>query len=473
MVPTTLAACAVLYQIRGTGLHGQRHTFEKPWFTSWESAAACWVSILIFWGLQSMECWSRKRNEAGSPTEPLLTSGDRDPHRFEEVSFLARCIVPQAACGLSSRNTATSFAAFPLRCICSSSHFLFHGMQTKQPEAPESNPVQQPEKSVATWKEVWALIVPGLFSVASIIVQGMGLRYISASLSLMLSGSCIIFTAVLSVLLLKCHLNYLHFSGELDHPLCLISAQTLNSRSCKCARYPRSQPARSLTSFLVAMQLKLSALLRTVRQTTGITFLKRPPLSTAAHVASCDRVMKPTASKSDAVYIIPPPKEAFKLDGLNRGKPSGNCKGRISVGRHCAELGWYSHCIGCKSGLARYSFSSPPPQQFSMAALFAGCFIRRFGKVRGDSRNCDGHYTDASVNADLGNAACGRRVCSSRQQHAPTAGSILRGLEKSCMHLKLAKLCLVLPSACLQSFQCFSACTLAMSRCLFKAFNGS
>ena len=88
--------------------------------------------------------------------------------------------------------------------------------QTKQhPENAGTAAADEPPEYVASWKEVWALIVPGLFSVASIIVQGMGLRYISASLSLMLSGSCIIFTAILSVLLLKCRLNQLHLAGKL------------------------------------------------------------------------------------------------------------------------------------------------------------------------------------------------------------------------------------------------------------------
>ena len=50
-------------------------------------------------------------------------------------------------------------------------------------------------------REVLALVIPGAFSVSSILLQGMGLRYISASLSMMLSGSCIIFTAILSIVL--------------------------------------------------------------------------------------------------------------------------------------------------------------------------------------------------------------------------------------------------------------------------------
>lgn len=45
-------------------------------------------------------------------------------------------------------------------------------------------------------------------------VQGYGLQYISASLSMMLSGSCIIFTAIASVWLLKRRLNFLHYSGQ-------------------------------------------------------------------------------------------------------------------------------------------------------------------------------------------------------------------------------------------------------------------
>ena len=62
---------------------------------------------------------------------------------------------------------------------------------------------------------ILALIVPGALSVSSIVLQGMGLQYISASLSMMLSGSCVIFTAILSILLLKRRLNVFHILGEL------------------------------------------------------------------------------------------------------------------------------------------------------------------------------------------------------------------------------------------------------------------
>ena len=43
--------------------------------------------------------------------------------------------------------------------------------------------------------------------------QGAGLRYINASVSQMLSGSCILFTAGLSVVVLRAKLNKLHYIG--------------------------------------------------------------------------------------------------------------------------------------------------------------------------------------------------------------------------------------------------------------------
>lgn len=65
------------------------------------------------------------------------------------------------------------------------------------------------------WSRIFSLIIPGALSVMSILLQGMGLQYISASLSMMLSGSCVIFTAILSILLLKRRLNIFHISGLL------------------------------------------------------------------------------------------------------------------------------------------------------------------------------------------------------------------------------------------------------------------
>ena len=82
-------AVAVLFQLEGTGLHGTVHTFEKPWFTTWESAAACWVSILMFWLANT---WQRARAPSSLPAEqePLLASaqstGGEGPNPFAGVS---------------------------------------------------------------------------------------------------------------------------------------------------------------------------------------------------------------------------------------------------------------------------------------------------------------------------------------------------------------------------------------------------
>lgn len=48
--------------------------------------------------------------------------------------------------------------------------------------------------------------------------QGAGLRFISASVSQMLSGSCILFTAALSVIVLRAKLNKLHYAGDPGRP---------------------------------------------------------------------------------------------------------------------------------------------------------------------------------------------------------------------------------------------------------------
>ena len=64
-----------------------------------------------------------------------------------------------------------------------------------------------------TLTDLGRLLLPAITSVASMILQGLGLRYISASTSFVLSGSAILFTAALSVILLRSRLNALHCSG--------------------------------------------------------------------------------------------------------------------------------------------------------------------------------------------------------------------------------------------------------------------
>lgn len=84
---------AVLFQLRGSGLHGTHHTFEKPWFTTWESALACWISIIIFWALHGFP-HARRPPASRSEAEPLLGAAEQEEavqqsHPFAEASFQA------------------------------------------------------------------------------------------------------------------------------------------------------------------------------------------------------------------------------------------------------------------------------------------------------------------------------------------------------------------------------------------------
>ena len=73
---------AVLFQLNGNGLHGTIHTFEKPWFTTFESALACWVTLLLFaLAILAKRCWGKAHrrgraavstSEANGSAEPLL-----------------------------------------------------------------------------------------------------------------------------------------------------------------------------------------------------------------------------------------------------------------------------------------------------------------------------------------------------------------------------------------------------------------
>ena len=106
-------------------------------------------------------------------------------------------------------------------------------LQTKT--IPEDDRVY--ESRTAQLKQVFALSVPGLLNVLSICIQGVGLQYITATVSLMLSGSCIVFTAALSVVLLRCRLNLYHFSGQFPTsphcPRCLSNSYVRMSVSSK------------------------------------------------------------------------------------------------------------------------------------------------------------------------------------------------------------------------------------------------
>ncbi len=80
----------MLYQLDGYGLDGTVHTFKKPWFTTFESALACWVTLLLF-ALANFatRCWgrARRRREArvrqsdangSAAAEPLLPGSEEE-----------------------------------------------------------------------------------------------------------------------------------------------------------------------------------------------------------------------------------------------------------------------------------------------------------------------------------------------------------------------------------------------------------
>ena len=66
-------------------------------------------------------------------------------------------------------------------------------------------------------------------------------RYISASLSQLLGGSAILFTAALSVAVLRCHLNWLHWAGGHAHAFVWHDVShswvTIGSAETQCWRF--------------------------------------------------------------------------------------------------------------------------------------------------------------------------------------------------------------------------------------------
>eukprot|EP00884_Botryococcus_braunii_P001948 jgi/Botrbrau1/11754/Bobra.0195s0079.1 len=78
---------------------------------------------------------------------------------------------------------------------------------------------------IPAWSRAWPLFWPALLHGLSVIIQGEGLRYVTASVSQMIAGSCIIFTALLAVLVIKCRLNWLHLAGI---TLCMLGTMVVS-----------------------------------------------------------------------------------------------------------------------------------------------------------------------------------------------------------------------------------------------------
>eukprot|EP00884_Botryococcus_braunii_P001950 jgi/Botrbrau1/11756/Bobra.0195s0081.1 len=167
---STALTWKVLYQLNGEEAEGSVHAFEKPWFTTLESVLACWISLLLY----NLACIAQKyrRQSHGrihpDIQQPLLQNGSGG-----------------------------------------------EGVGPPSPSKPADvhlDPLEEPSTSIC-WPDLKALLLPALCNVLSILLQGEGLRFITASVSQMVAGSCILFTALLALILLRCRLNWLHLTG--------------------------------------------------------------------------------------------------------------------------------------------------------------------------------------------------------------------------------------------------------------------
>lgn len=94
----------MLFQLDGYGLNGTVHTFEKPWFTTFESALACWVTLALYaLANLALRCWGRARQRLAARVrrsiangsaayQPLL--GDEDAERGGKPVSACRIVQP-------------------------------------------------------------------------------------------------------------------------------------------------------------------------------------------------------------------------------------------------------------------------------------------------------------------------------------------------------------------------------------------
>ena len=93
---------AVLFQLEGPGLHGDEHTFEKPWFTTWESALSCWVSLIIFWIIKlAAKLKSRGRNATADQEQPLLSPSQESSEVGSELILCVQSFLKILPIGLN------------------------------------------------------------------------------------------------------------------------------------------------------------------------------------------------------------------------------------------------------------------------------------------------------------------------------------------------------------------------------------
>ena len=113
---------AVLFQLQGPGLHGEVHNFEKPWFTTWESALSCWVSLVVFWIIQAASRMDRKSPTASSEAQPLL---EHDPKVRPLYNLCTLTLLSSWVCEVAAMLNyfGTHANAAVLTTICHALHF--------------------------------------------------------------------------------------------------------------------------------------------------------------------------------------------------------------------------------------------------------------------------------------------------------------------------------------------------------------
>eukprot|EP00193_Tetraselmis_chui_P018154 CAMPEP_0177782328 /NCGR_PEP_ID=MMETSP0491_2-20121128/18392_1 /TAXON_ID=63592 /ORGANISM="Tetraselmis chuii, Strain PLY429" /LENGTH=668 /DNA_ID=CAMNT_0019302587 /DNA_START=82 /DNA_END=2089 /DNA_ORIENTATION=+ len=167
----------VVYQLSAEGAGGKVHSFEKPWFTTFLSTTTCSFCIILL------------RLGFGASYGRTTVSAQAPP------TSASQCPTPSRTLSSTSYQTASRRDALT---------------------APRHDAPCFLEKGAyghVTLRKVLQLIAPGVTGHMALVLQGIGLQYTSASINQMVSGSCIVFTAVLSVLILKRRLTRLHAIG--------------------------------------------------------------------------------------------------------------------------------------------------------------------------------------------------------------------------------------------------------------------
>jgi len=197
----------VVYQLSAEGAGGKVHSFEKPWFTTFLSTTTCSFCIILL------------RLGFGASYGRTTVSAQAPP------TSASQCPTPSRTLSSTSYQTASRRDALTAP-LLGSEDGVDHrpprgseGVQgPKGPKVPYHDTMhpafwQKGAYGHVTLRKVLQLIAPGVTGHMALVLQGIGLQYTSASINQMVSGSCIVFTAVLSVLILKRRLTRLHAIG--------------------------------------------------------------------------------------------------------------------------------------------------------------------------------------------------------------------------------------------------------------------